>query len=145
MIIFAQDKKSIDIFFLQLFVQNPFSQVFLKQKKRALFIEAVLGPKAQSTLNSIRLKSDVFLELGYLDEALRLQEDVLAVEISDAEVEGIADCYKGISKIYQQKMDFKTAEEYILKAISIYDTLPKYNRINRAYTFHQLGSISHIF
>ena len=50
---------------------------------------------------------------------------LLEVEKSDNEVEGIADCYHEISKIYQRKKDFKTAEEYARKAVSIYDTIPK--------------------
>ena len=103
--------------------------------------EKVLGRTHQSTLNTLRLIGETYQQLGYLNKSLEYETEVLKAEQEQGEIDGVAHCYRNFSKIYQHKLDFKTAEEYARKAITIYDTLKSRKIQKIGFSYHQLGNV----
>lgn len=101
----------------------------------------VFGPAHQRTLNSMYLISETWSQMGFLNKALELQKEILEVEKSDGEEDGIAHCYREMSKIYQHKKDFKTAEEYIRRAIDFYENSTARTLYKTAICEHQMGNV----
>ncbi|MCF8248105.1 MAG: CHAT domain-containing protein [Saprospiraceae bacterium] len=101
----------------------------------------VFGPSAPSTLGTIGLQADTWLLMGNLNKALELQQTIVRIATAANDEEGLASSYREISKIYQRKKDYKTAEEYIRKAIEIYGKNPERNLQNEAFCEHQMGNV----
>lgn len=121
--------------------KRDFSKALDYLEKAIAIKVKILGTTHKSTLRSIRSKGEIYIELGYFNQALDILEQVL-VEFEKAnEAEEIAKTQRGISLIYQRKKDFTTAEEYIRKSISIYDTLGAQSLNNKVYSLHQMGNV----
>lgn len=101
----------------------------------------VFGTKGKSTLRSVRSKGEIYIELGYFNQALKILDHVANLFEEENHAEELAKIHRSISRIYQRKKDFTTAEEYIRKSISIYDTLGPQNLNNKVYSLHQMGNV----
>ncbi len=114
----------------------------LKYIKKAITLKIkVLGPTHKSTLRSIRSRGEIYIELGYYNQALEVLNEIAAEFEKGGMAEELAKTQREISSVYQKKNDFKTAEEYIRKSISIYDTLGPQNLKNKVYSLHQMGNV----
>ncbi len=133
------------------FAHNNLGSIYLKARNFPKALEhtqtawdlkkKTIGPTAQSTLNTIRIKAEIWLQMGLLNKALELQNEVLKIEKADKDLDGVAHCYREISKVYQQKRDYKTAEEYIRLAIDIYTETDAQQLTKMAVCEHQLGNV----
>jgi CHAT domain-containing protein/Tfp pilus assembly protein PilF len=110
-------------------------------EKAIVLKKDALGAKNKSTLRSIRSRGEIFIELGYFNQALEILDQVTDEFESENHAEELAKTQRSISRIYQRKKDFTTAEEYIRKSISIYDTLGPQNLNNKVYSLHQMGNV----
>ena len=101
----------------------------------------VFGPTHQRTLNSMYLLSETWSQMGFLNKALEMLSQILEIEKAAGEADGIAHCYREISKVYQHKKDFKTAEEYIRRAIDFYQNTTARTVYKTAICEHQMGNV----
>lgn len=109
--------------------------------KAVLFKTKTLGATNKSTLRSIRSRGEIYIELGYFNEALNILNQVAVEFEKENHREELAKTQRSISRIYQRKKDFTTAEEYIRKSISIYAALGSQNLNNKVYSLHQMGNV----
>ncbi|MFK7774511.1 MAG: CHAT domain-containing protein [Saprospiraceae bacterium] len=114
----------------------------LKYIEKAIILKTKsLGGNHKSTLRSIRSRAEIYIELGYYNQALDILKQLAGEFEKGNMAQELAKTQRGISSVYQRKKDFKTAEEYIRKSISIYDTLGSQNLNNKVYSLHQMGNV----
>ncbi len=101
----------------------------------------VLGPAHSSTLSTMGVQAEIWLEMGYLNKSVELQRELVEISKAADDQKGLARSYRNISQTYQRKKDFKTAEEYIRMAIDIFEKYDSQNLQKRAYCEYQMGNV----
>ncbi len=100
-----------------------------------------LGPTHPSTLSTMGVQAEIWLEMGYLNKALELQNGIVDITKKANDLSGLARSYRNISEIYQRKKDFRTAEEYIHMAIELYGDAEGQTLQKIAFCEFQLGNV----
>lgn len=100
-----------------------------------------LGPTHPSTLSTMGVQAEIWLEMGYLNKSIELQKALVELSKAANDQKGLARSYRNISQTYQRKKDFKTAEEYIRMAIDIFEKYDSQNLEKRAYCEYQMGNV----
>ena len=99
------------------------------------------GPTHPTTLSTMGVQAEIWLEMGYLNKSIELQKELVDISKAANDQKGLARSYRNISQTYQRKKDFKTAEEYIRMAIDIFEKYDSQNLQKRAYCEYQMGNV----